>query len=351
MQKKFASLLLKWNSADNKREMPWKGEKNPYYIWLSEIILQQTRVEQGLPYFLRFKEKYPAVKQLAEAKEDEVMKLWQGLGYYSRARNLHETGKNIHNNHKGSFPETFEELKKLKGVGDYTASAIASFAFGEKKAVVDGNVIRVLARLFGIETAFDTSEGKKQFAALAQELIDAKQPGLYNQAIMDFGATVCTPQNPKCDECPFSSACIAFKSNLIEDLPYREKKTKIANRFFNYVVIKDEKEIFIRKRTDNDIWKNLYEFPMIETKNTLNRNCSKEVSKLLDTQNFSIDFHSKEISQMLSHRKIHFRFLHVKPHNFSSLRIAGAKRVKLNALTKLAFPKTLHLYLEENSLI
>ena len=227
--------MLKWNKEKNRRAMPWKGEKNPYYIWLSEIILQQTRVEQGLPYFLRFKEKYPTVKQLAEAKEDEVMKLWQGLGYYSRARNLHATAKNIQQNFKGKFPETFDELKKLKGIGDYTAAAISSFAFGEKKAVVDGNVIRVLSRVFGIETAFDTTEGEKQFAQLAQQLIDEKTPGIYNQSIMDFGAVICTPQNPKCSECPFNKICVARKESKIEELPYRSKKTKITNRYFNYL--------------------------------------------------------------------------------------------------------------------
>jgi A/G-specific adenine glycosylase len=349
--KDFARLLLKWNSQKNTREMPWKGERNPYYIWLSEIILQQTRVEQGLPYFLRFKEKYPTVKHLALAKEDEVMRLWQGLGYYSRARNLHETAKNIQQNYKGIFPNTVEELKNLKGVGDYTASAIASFAFGERKAVVDGNVIRVLARVFGIATPFDTTSGKKEFAELAQQLIDAKNPGPYNQAIMDFGAVVCTPQNPKCDECPFDKECVAFNSETIEELPVREKKTKISNRFFNYVVINNEKEIFIRKRTGNDIWKNLYELPMIETKRSIKGNFSASISKFLDTQDFSIESCSNEISQMLSHRKIHFRFLHVKPHNPSALRIPGARRVKLKSLSQLAFPKTIHLYLKENYLL
>ncbi len=331
--------------------MPWKGEKNPYYIWLSEIILQQTRVEQGLPYFLRFKEKYPAVKHLANAKEDEVMKLWQGLGYYSRARNLHETAKNIQQNYEGNFPDTFDELKKLKGVGDYTAAAIASFAFGEKKAVVDGNVIRVLSRVFGIETAFDTTEGKKEFAQLSQELIDEKTPGSYNQAIMDFGATVCIPQNPKCDKCPFEKICVAKNENQINELPFRSKKTKITNRYFNYLVIRNEKEILIQKREGNDIWKNLYELPMIETQQPLKKNFHEAVSKYLGTQNFAIESYSKAISQMLSHRKIHFRFIHISTNKFSTLRIAKAKRVKLKSLSQFAFPKTIHLYLLENSLI
>lgn len=348
MQNKFASYLLKWNSEKNKRAMPWKGERNPYYIWLSEIILQQTRVEQGLPYFLRFKKNYPTVKHLAQAKEDDVLKLWQGLGYYSRARNLHETARNIFENHNGKFPNAFDELKKLKGVGDYTAAAIASFAFNEKRAVVDGNVIRILSRVFGIDTAFDTTEGKKEFAQLAQQLIDEKNPAAYNQAIMDFGALVCVPQNPLCKECAFSKICIAKKENRVDELPRRSKRTKIANRYFNYLLIKNEKEIFIRKRTENDIWKNLYELPLIETEKPLKKNIEKTVSEFLKNNSFEIEFSSKEISQMLSHRKIHFRFLHIKPQKFSALKIEQAERVKISSLHKFAFPKTVNLYLSEN---
>ena len=286
LKKQFAKLLLQWNNNHNNRHMPWKGEKNPYLIWLSEIILQQTRVEQGLPYFLSFKQKYPSVKHLAEADEDEVMKLWQGLGYYSRARNLHETAKNIHVNLQGKFPGSFEGLIELKGVGDYTASAISSFAFGEKKAVVDGNVIRVLARVFGIDTAFDTTEGKKKFAVLAQELIDDEEPGTYNQAIMDFGAVLCTPQNPLCDTCPFQKKCMAYQQNRIDDLPVRKKKVKIQERYFNYLAIKNNSEIFISKRTGNDIWKNLYELPMFETAKPLRKHIKETIAEYLGTTDF-----------------------------------------------------------------
>ena len=265
----FAKALLAWNSASNKRDMPWKGEKNPYYIWLSEIILQQTRVEQGLPYFVNFKKKYPTVGHLAEAPDDEVMRMWQGLGYYSRARNLHETAKNVHRNHGGRFPGTFDELKKLKGVGEYTAAAIASFAFNEKKAVVDGNVIRVLARVFDISTPFDTTEGKKEFGQLAQKLIDAQHPGPYNQAIMDFGATVCTPQNPDCPNCPLKKWCAAFKLGKVDELPVRKNKVAVRQRFFNYLFISNGGEIFIQKRTGKDIWANLYQLPLLETPETI----------------------------------------------------------------------------------
>lgn len=331
--------------------MPWKGEKNPYYIWLSEIILQQTRVEQGLPYFLNFKQKYPAVKQLAEAPEDEVMKLWQGLGYYSRARNLHETAKNIHHNFSGKFPASFNDLVKLKGVGDYTAAAIASFAFGEKKAVVDGNVIRVLARVFGIDMAADTTGGKKKFVALAQELIDDKQPGPYNQAIMDFGAVVCTPQNPLCDACPFQKICVAYQQNRIDELPVKKKKTKVLPRYFNYLVIKNEQQIYIKKRTANDIWKNLYELPMLETAKPLKKNIKAAIAIFLGHNLFDITAYSEGFVQLLTHRKIHAQFIEIELNSFKSSNLDKAQKVKLAHLDNFAFPKTVHLYLQQKHLI
>ncbi len=331
--------------------MPWKGEKNPYYIWLSEIILQQTRVEQGLPYFQRFKKRFPTVKQLAKAKEDEVMRLWQGLGYYSRARNLHETAKNIHNNYKGKFPNTFSELIKLKGIGDYTAAAIASFAFGEKKAVIDGNVIRVLSRVFGVEPAFDTSAGKRQFVQLAQKLIDEKQPGIYNQAIMDFGSLVCLPKKPKCTECPFSKFCFARQKNKTTELPSRKAKTKIKRRYFNYFVIKSGKEILISKRTSNDIWKNLYELPLIETANFRVKNFPEIIFQFLGVKSLPYFFVSNETVQLLSHRRIHFRFVEVDLKDFTSPVLGKYKRVKRKELSQFAFPKTIHLYLKKKFLL
>ncbi|MCR9286527.1 MAG: A/G-specific adenine glycosylase [Bacteroidetes bacterium] len=221
----FTKKLMEWFSQ-NHRPLPWKGEKNPYYVWLSEIILQQTRVEQGLPYFEKFKSTYPTVAGLANAPEDEVMKLWEGLGYYSRARNLHFTAKYISKELGGVFPSDFEGILKLKGVGPYTAAAIASFAFDLPHAVVDGNVYRVLSRFFGIEKAIDSTEGKKEFSKLAQTLIDTKQPANYNQAIMDFGATHCKPSSPNCGKCLMSLNCFAFKNSKIESLPFKSKKKK-----------------------------------------------------------------------------------------------------------------------------
>lgn len=347
----FSKILLSWNRTANVREMPWKGEKNPYYIWLSEIILQQTRVEQGMPYFMRFKAKYPSVRHLAEAGEDEVMKLWQGLGYYSRARNLHETAKNIHTNLKGKFPDTFDEIVKLKGVGNYTAAAISSFAFGEKRAVVDGNVIRVLARVFGIYTPFDTTSGKKQFAELAQQLIDEKAPGEYNQAIMDFGAVVCTPQNPRCETCPFNKACVAYIEGKTDILPVREKRTKISSRYFNYLLIRNEKEILLEKRAGKDIWQNLYQLPLIETSKPLKKNFHPLIADFLSTGDFTISEYSKEICQILSHRKIHFRFIELEMKRFPALKIKGVQKVKLKDLPNFAFPRTINLYLTEKSLL
>lgn len=327
--------------------MPWKGEKNPYYIWLSEIILQQTRVEQGLPYFEKFKKAFPTVQHLAKAPADKVMKLWQGLGYYTRARNLHFTAKYVANQLNGQFPETFDELRKLKGIGDYTAAAIASFAYNEKRAVVDGNVIRVLARVFGIETPFDTTAGKKEFAALAQRLVDAKHPGVYNQAIMDFGSLVCVPAKPLCRQCPFSKTCVANKTGKVNTLPVRATKPAIKQRWFNYLLIKNETEIVIQKRTGKDIWQGLYQLPLIETST---KNFRNKLNALLGKTSCQIaSKHS--VSQILSHQKIYFTFYEIAVSNFSKLHLPGTQKVKLKNLRQYAFPRTIHLYLKQNSLL
>lgn len=327
--------------------MPWKGEKNPYYIWLSEIILQQTRVEQGLPYFEKFKKAFPTVQHLAKAPADKVMKLWQGLGYYSRARNLHFTAKHVANKLNGQFPVTFEELRKLKGVGDYTAAAIASFAYNEKRAVVDGNVIRVLSRVFGIETPFDTVAGKKEFAALAQQLIDAKKPGVYNQAIMDFGSLVCVPAKPLCNICPFKKNCVANKTERVYELPVRAKKTAIKQRWFNYLLLKNETEIVVQKRTGKDIWHGLYQLPLIEVSS---KNSGNELNALL--RKTACQVASKHsVSQLLSHQKIHFTFYEIEIKDVSKLHLPDTQKIKLKNLHKYAFPRTIHLYLKQNSLL
>jgi A/G-specific adenine glycosylase len=346
----FSKTLLNWNDTTNRRAMPWKGEKNPYYIWLSEVILQQTRVEQGLPYFEKFKKEFPTVQCLANAPEDKVMKLWQGLGYYSRARNLHFTAKYVANELKGTFPPTFDELRKLKGVGDYTAAAIASFAYNEKRAVVDGNVIRVLSRVFCIQTPFDTTAGKKEFAALAQKLIDYKHPGIYNQAIMDFGSLVCTPQKPLCEGCPFQRTCVAYNKDMVAELPVRANRTVIKQRYFNYLLIKSNTEILVQKREGKDIWAGLYQLPLLETEKPLTRNLQKAVAAFLGTTGFTIGERYTE-TQMLSHRKIHFNFLAVQVNDFKNLQLPQTERIKLGRLSEYGFPRTIHLYLKQNSLL
>ena len=258
--KQFASLLLKWYSI-HKRALPWRDVSDPYQIWISEIILQQTRVAQGYDYFVRFINKFPNVQTLAAASEDEVLKLWQGLGYYSRARNLHAAAKSM----CGTFPRTYDGVRALKGVGDYTAAAICSFAYNMPYAVVDGNVYRVLARVFGVSTSIDSPDGKKEFSALAQQLLDKKNPGDYNQAIMDFGAMCCTPQTPQCDVCPMKKFCVAYKKNLQDALPVKAQKTKISARYFHYIYVVQGKNTWLHKRGAGDVWQNLYEPPLIET--------------------------------------------------------------------------------------
>ena len=256
----FSKAIIDWYK-ENKRELPWRESSDPYLIWISEIILQQTRVAQGYDYFLRFIKRFPDVQSLADANEDEVMKFWQGLGYYSRARNLHAAAKSMN----GVFPKTYPEVLALKGVGEYTAAAICSFAYGMPYAVVDGNVYRVLSRYFGVDTPIDSTEGKKLFAALADEMLDRKQPALYNQGIMDFGAVQCTPQSPDCLFCPLADSCSALSTGRVAQLPVKQHKTKTTNRYFNYIYVRAGAHTYINKRTANDIWKNLFELPLIET--------------------------------------------------------------------------------------
>ena len=263
----FAAKIELWYKC-HKRVLPWRETVNPYYIWLSEIILQQTRVEQGRAYYERFVSAFPTVQDLSDASEEQVMLLWQGLGYYSRARNLHKAAKQIAA--LGSFPSDYKSILSLPGVGPYTAAAIASFAFGLPYAVVDGNVFRVLSRYFCVETPIDSTEGKKVFRVLADEMLDKKHPSLYNQAIMDFGAVVCKPTGTECSICPLSDTCLAFANKSVQQLPVRAKKMKQKNRWFSYIyMLNDKGEVLIRKREGNDIWKGLYEFPLIESSEEL----------------------------------------------------------------------------------
>ena len=257
----FSPTLLAWY-AQNKRDLPWRHTKDPYKIWLCEVIMQQTRIAQGLEYYNRFVDIFPSPRALANASEDKVLKLWQGLGYYSRARNLHAAAKSMN----GVFPTTYEGVRALKGVGDYTAAAICSIAYDMPYAVVDGNVYRVLSRVFGISTPIDSTEGKKQFTALAQQLLNNKKPGDFNQAMMDFGALVCTPQTPQCEECPLAKKCEAYRRGLQEKLPVKAQKTKITTRYFHYIYVEQGKFTWIHQRGAGDVWQHLYEVPLVESK-------------------------------------------------------------------------------------
>ncbi|PKP46020.1 MAG: A/G-specific adenine glycosylase [Bacteroidetes bacterium HGW-Bacteroidetes-12] len=321
----FSNQLIKWYKQ-NKRDLPWRNTKNPYKIWLSEVILQQTRVTQGLSYYYKFIENFPTISDLANATEEEVLKLWQGLGYYSRARNLHFTAKHIAFNLNGTFPVSYNEILKLKGVGEYTAAAVSSFAYNQPFPVVDGNVFRVLTRIFGIETPIDSHEGKKTIYSLAHELIDSKRPLLFNQAIMEFGALQCVPKNPCCADCIFKLNCYAYINNVITSLPIKQNKTKQRFRYFNYLVfISEENTILLHKRIENDIWKNLYDFPLIETAEPI------ENIELLLTQSDFLQFKhqlhtltfikkSTPIKHILSHQKIMATFWRVHTSAISKIK-------------------------------
>ena len=351
-KKAFTQLLLQW-AATHERPMPWKGEKDPYLIWLSEIILQQTRVEQGLDYFLKFKRQYPTIKELADAPEDDVMKTWEGLGYYSRARNLHATAKYIAYELDGVFPTTYDTILKLKGVGPYTAAAIASFAYDLPHAVLDGNVFRVLARNFGIETAIDSTPGKKEFKALADQLLDHNKAAAYNQAIMDFGAVCCTPKKPTCSTCVFQKNCTAYQNEKVALLPIKEKKLKKRTRYFNYLVLSQEKSVWINKRLQKDIWQNLYEFPLIESDKDIDREELFETAKwkeLVGNNSFKIKKKSKPFKQTLSHQYIIATFWEINlMSDFEVNNNSYMKTVRKN-LVKFAFPKIIDWYLQDNSL-
>jgi len=308
---KFSNTLVYWYLKNN-RDLPWRKTKNPYFIWLSEIMLQQTRVAQGLSYYLKFTSAFPTVFDLAKADESTILKMWQGLGYYSRARNLHFSAKQIAEELNGQFPSTYAEIIKLKGIGDYTASAIASICFEEPTAVVDGNVYRVLSRYFGIKTATNSTAGIKEFKALAQTLIDRKQSGTFNQAIMDFGALHCKPQNPLCGTCPFSDSCVALEKDLTKELPVKDKKIKVRKRYFNFLVIKtgDHKTI-LTERIGKGIWQGLYQFPLIEREKIINQKeiiSSKEFTDLFPDETTLSLFNSKEIVHKLSHQHLYTQF-------------------------------------------
>ncbi|MBS1743022.1 MAG: A/G-specific adenine glycosylase [Bacteroidetes bacterium] len=347
----FTAELMHWNQHQNFREMPWKAEKDPYKIWLSEIILQQTRVEQGWNYYNAFIEAYPTILHLAAATDKEVYKLWEGLGYYSRCKNLLFTARYIATNYKGIFPSAYDAILQLKGVGPYTAAAIASFAFNIPKAVVDGNVMRVLSRYFGNKTAIDSTEGKKVFTAQAETLLDTSSPGKYNQAIMDFGATICKPKSPLCEQCPISARCTAYHENAVADYPVKEKKLLKKNRWLYYIIAEHDDAVTVRMRNQKDIWQNLYEFILIENSSRLTPDAfiaSSSFKKIVGKQCRVIDI-SPEYKQLLTHQVIHGFFVHIKTKN--AIVPEGYHIEKLKIIASLPFPKFINNYLQKTMLL
>ena len=340
----FANTLTQWY-LKNKRDLPWRNTQNPYLIWLSEIMLQQTRVAQGMPYFFSFTTAFPTVFDLAHASEEQVLKLWQGLGYYSRARNLHKTAQHVAFQLNGIFPNTYKELLQLKGIGEYTAAAIASFSFDENVPVVDGNVFRVLSRYFDIETDILSSGAKKEFWILAFELMPKDNPALFNQAIMEFGALQCVPQNPNCEVCPLNSGCLALQKNKVNQLPVKSKKVKVKNRYFNYVVFLDEDQnTIIQKRSDKGIWHNLYEFPLIETDREIDFD---HFAALLQERNFTSNdiIAIEEIAAESKTHKLTHQHLYIK---FWKVTVAGKMQGGIDYSALLSFPFPIVIFIEKD---
>ena len=346
-------LLARWYEA-HKRELPWRSNPTPYYVWLSEIILQQTRVSQGFDYFLRFVQRWPTLADLAQATEEEVLKMWQGLGYYSRARNLHQCARQVMERHGGEFPSDFESLKKLQGIGNYTAAAIASIAFGQPHAVVDGNVYRVLSRLYDIEAPINNELGVKLFANLAAELLDREHPGRHNQAMMEFGALQCVPKNPDCIQCPLQSHCLALAHDTVAERPQKEKKLKVKTRHFHYLVFRTpDHGIYLHKREGNDIWKNLYDFPCIESDRPMtveelfNSDCFKT---FIHGQEFVVSHISPQFTHKLTHQTIMATFVEIK---ISKKLTISQKNIILlafeNELGTYPVPKLIDNYLKQLS--
>ncbi len=341
----LSNRLTYWY-LQNKRDLPWRKTHEPYQIWLSEIMLQQTRIEQGLPYYKKFISAYPTVFDLANAPQDEVMKLWQGLGYYSRARNLHETAKYVAFELNGVFPDTYKGLLGLKGVGDYTASAIASFCFGEPVAVVDGNVYRVLSRIFGIDTPINSTTGIKEFKELARELLDKKDPATFNQAIMEFGALHCKPQNPLCATCPFNDKCLALKDNRIKELPVKLKKTKLKKRYFNYLVFDlNEEHTILEQRSGKGIWNGLYQFPLVESEKLVDAQALQEMDEFrtaVGDSVYSIDLYNREpVIHKLSHQHLYTRFWLINTKDISG------EIISLENITRYPVPVLIGNFLNE----
>jgi len=346
---RFSNPLIRWYNS-NKRALPWRESQDSYRIWLSEVLLQQTRVAQGLPYYLRFLESFPDIKALANAPEKNILRVWQGLGYYSRARNLHSAAKTIVSEHGGVFPSTYAELLKLKGIGSYTAAAIASFAYNEQVAVLDGNVFRVLARVFGLKENIASPAGKKTFQALADSLLPKKDSSTYNQAIMEFGALQCTPKNPNCEDCPLSFMCYAYAKNEQTSLPVKIKTLKKTTRHFHYLVLKSGSNYLMKERTGKDIWKGLYDFPLIENTEFI------EIGKLLKmeftnaSKKLTVKLESKAYKHILSHQTLHSKFYVMESKTLEEYynKEEGFRFFSLQDIHDLPKPVLINKFLEES---
>ena len=347
---KYISHKLTGWYINNKRDLPWRDISDPYRIWISEIILQQTRVNQGLSYYNRFIERFPNVSTLSEANEDEVLKHWQGLGYYTRARNLHKAAQQIMSDFNGTFPSSHSGILQLSGIGVYTAAAISSFAYNEPYAVVDGNVYRVLSRLFGIQTPIDSSAGKKEFSNLAQNLLSKTQPGIHNQALMEFGALQCVPVSPDCGNCPLQSVCVSFDMNIVTLLPVKSKKIKSTNRYFNYLYIQYQGITFLQKRVANDVWKNLFEFPLIESDHLISTSelTDNDIFKSLMVGIDEVDIHktTNPMKHILSHRVIFAQFISIKISNQNDA-LKQFIQIPLKEIDRFAVSRLMELFLEK----
>ena len=345
----FQSTLLQWYER-NKRDLPWRKTDDPYHIWLSEVILQQTRVEQGLPYYEKFVRNYPRVENLAEAELDKVLKDWEGLGYYSRARNLHHAAKQVVDELHGRFPDSYSELLNLKGVGDYTAAAVSSIAFDEARSVLDGNVYRVLARYFGISEPVNTGSGQKIFKSKAEEILFHEDPGSFNQALMEFGALQCLPRNPDCHVCPLQSGCKAFNMNMIQDLPVKKRKKYDRKRFLNYTVFNNDGDIYVERRPTDDIWGNLYQFWLYESTDIADQ--SAVISHI--NEQFELDVELNGYHQLkphkLSHQSLHISILEVTVSKKPGPLMSRGQWIPLKALKTYAFPRPLRAFLDRNQL-
>ena len=340
----FSAELISWYD-DNKRDLPWRNTTDAYIIWLSEIILQQTRVEQGMPYFYRFLERYPTVTAFAAVHEDEILRLWQGLGYYSRGRNMLKTARLVQEKYNGVFPTRYDELIKLKGIGEYTAAAISSFAANEVRAVVDGNVYRVLARYFGVDEPINSPKGKKMFQKIADDVLDKARPAMHNQAMMEFGAMLCKPKNPACGICPVRIGCVAFKTNATTYLPVKTNNVKVRERFFNYMLISDGESILMNKRDESDIWANMYDLPLVETTELM------ELAELLTLpqmnvfgQNIVLKENSPIIKHVLTHQNLYIRFLILK--DFPEKLQGNWFYTDVTNLKNLALPQRIFIFIK-----